>query len=60
MAAHDCAAFELELESTLTIPSKYGPVELKVEGRAVLAADASDSRYMMGTASKWGKPPHPL
>jgi hypothetical protein len=43
LAAKDCAAFELELESTITIPSKYGPVELRLEGKTALLADVSES-----------------
>jgi hypothetical protein len=43
LAAQDCATFDLELESTIIVPTKYGPLEVKVEGKATLVADVTDS-----------------
>src|ERR1022692_4862481 len=31
LAAQDCATFEFELESTIQAPTKYGPIEIKVD-----------------------------
>jgi hypothetical protein len=43
LAAQDCATFELELESTIIVPTKYGPLEVKVEGHTPLLAQVPDS-----------------
>jgi hypothetical protein len=43
LAAQDCATFELELESAIIVPTKYGPLEVKVEGKTTLVADVPDS-----------------
>ena len=43
LAAQDCATFQLEFESDIIVKTKYGPLEVKVEGQTPLVADVSDS-----------------